>query len=246
MKRLVLAIAIAALLAAAVGAAQAGQADTVHYPDLRTLTPSDIKVQRVHATGAKLLRLSNTVANLGDGRLELRPENDPATGTTQAYQRLYSHDSDGNWYLSGETLVGSFSFHVVHNHWHFEDFAVYELREVAGDGGFGDLVRSTEKVTFCIIDTELDDASLEHTTGPTYTSCGPSATQGLSVGWGDKYPWNLAGQSIDITGVPSGDYWLVSTADPENLIDEGGGARETNNTAAAKIRLRGNGVRVLP
>jgi FlaG/FlaF family flagellin (archaellin) len=84
-RRVVLAIAIAALLAAAVGSAVAGDADTVHYPDLRTLTPSDIKVQRDRATGAKLLRLSNTVANLGDGRLELRPENDPVTGTTQAY-----------------------------------------------------------------------------------------------------------------------------------------------------------------
>ena len=246
MRRLVLAIAIAALLATAVGAAQAGDADIAHYPDLRTLAPSDIKVQRDRATGAKSLRLSNTVANLGDGRLELRSANDPATGRTQAYQRLYSHDGDGNWYLSSETLVGSFSFHPLHNHWHFEDFAVYELREVAGDGGFGALVRSTEKVTFCIIDTELVDASLEHATGPTYSSCGPGATQGLSVGWGDKYTWNLAGQSIDITGVPNGVYWLVSTADPEDLIDEGGGAGETNNTAAAKIRLRGNGVRVLP
>jgi hypothetical protein len=142
--------------------------------------------------------------------------------------------------------VGSFSFHPPHNHWHFEDFAVYELYEVTGDGGFGNLVRSTEKVTFCIIDTGLVDASLEHATGPTYNSCGPSATQGLSVGWGDTYTWNLVGQSIDVTGVPNGVYWLVSTADPDNLIDEGGGARETNNSAAVKIRLRGNGVRVLP
>ena len=246
MRRLVLAVAIASLLGAAVGAAQADDADTVHYPNLRTLTPSNIKVQRDRATGTKLLRFSNTVANLGDGRLELRSENDPITGTTQAYQRLYSHDSNGNWYLSGETLVGNFRFHVAHNHWHFEDFAVYELRDVADDGGVGGVLRSTEKVTFCIIDTGLFDASLEHATGPTYSSCGPSATQGLSVGWGDKYTWNLAGQSIDITDVPNGDYWLVSTADPEHLIDEGGGARETNNTAAAKIRLRGNGVRVLP
>lgn len=246
MKRLVLAIAIAGLLAAAVGAAQAGDAGTAHYPDLRTLTPSDVKVQRVRSTGVKLLRFSNTVANLGDGKFELRPENDPATGTTEAYQRLYSHDSAGNWYLSSETLVGDFRFHVAHGHWHFEDFALYELREVAGDGGIGGVVRSTDKVTFCIIDTELVDASLEHAAGQAYTSCGQSVTQGLSVGWGDQYRWNLAGQSIDITGVSNGDYWLVSTADPANLINEGGGARETNNTAVVKIRLRGNGVRVLP
>lgn len=63
------------------------------------------------------------------------------------------------------------------------------------------------------------------------------------MGWGDTYAWNLAGQWIDITGLGNGDYWLLSTADPENLLAE---TDDGNNTAAVKIRIKGNSVKILP
>ncbi len=250
MLRKLLAAAVALLLFGGLGAfvnvASAGDDDTVHFPDLRTLTPSDIKFQRIRTTGQKLIRLSNTAANLGQGRFELRPENDAASGTTVAYQRLYSHHADGSWYLVSEQAIGTFDFHVLHGHWHFNNFALYELRNITADGQIGDQVlASSDKVTFCIIDTGLVDGSLEHSSSQTYTSCGQSVIQGLSVGWGDTYTWNLSGQSIDVTNVPPGDYWLVSTVDPDNIVLEGGGAAESNNTAAVKVRLRPNNVRAI-
>jgi hypothetical protein len=221
-------------------ASQASAPTQPHYPDLQTLLPSQLTIQT--SSGQKLLRLSNTVVNRGDGRLELRPVNNG--GTTKAYQRVYKGDGS----LYSESLVGIFAFHRKHHHWHFEDFASYELYTVAADGGIGALVASTEKVTFCIIDVTLVDASLEHASPtPVYSQCNRNALQGLSVGWGDTYPWNLSGQWIDITtGVPNGDYWLVSTADPLNRLNEGGGANETNNSAALKIHIEGNSVSIVP
>src|SRR3990172_167143 len=99
---------LAATLALAVTAvARTGQAsapDTIHYPDLRTLTPSTLSIQ---PGPPRLLRLSNVIWNAGDGRMELRPQNNAQTQTTDAYQRLYSHDAGGNRYLVGEVRGGA-------------------------------------------------------------------------------------------------------------------------------------------
>jgi len=242
MKRIALVLTLALVAAALSGfaaAAQAGDPGTAHLPDLVTRPPSDVRIQRDKATGVKVLRFSNTVGNLGSGRLELRPVHNAITGTTDAYQRVYTHDAAGNWSLQTEFPVGTFQFHESHNHWHFDDFALYELRNVAADGSIGSTVlRSSGKVTFCIIDTVAIDLSLQHAS-PTrgYASCNQNDIQGLSVGWADTYTWNLPGQSIEISGLPSGDYWLVSTADPDGLISE---TNDANNSGAVKITIRGN------
>lgn len=47
-----------------------------------------------------------------------------------------------------------------------------------------------------------------------------SITVGLSVGWADIYPWDIANQWIDITGVPSGAYRLCVTADMQHYYTE--------------------------
>ena len=221
--------------------------DTIHYADLQTLPPYDIRIQNDPTTRQKLLRFSNAIANLGDGPMELIPQNNAATGTTDAYQRFYSHDAAGNWYVAGTAYVGSFIFHPQHNHWHFEDFSRYELRNVASNGSVGDTVlASNSKVSFCLEDSILVNSSLEHfSVSQTYTNCDQVDPQGISVGWADVYGWNLYGQSLDVTGIRNGDYWIVSTVDPDNLINEGGGVAETNNTAVVKIRIKGGKVTVI-
>lgn len=224
------------------GTVDASNPDTIHYPDLQTWKAYDLRIDR--SGGRKLLRFSNTVANRGQGPLEVAPVHKP-DGTTDGYQQLYSHDSAGNWYIAGQTFVGTFSFHPEHDHWHFEDFALYELRNVAPDGSVGGEVLRSSKVTFCMVDNTRDDATLEHAAPQTYTTCGVEIPQGISVGWADTYPYWLPDQDLDITNVPNGDYWLISTADPSNRLNEGGGARETNNSAARKIRLRANKVQIL-
>ena len=226
--------------------ADANESGAVHYPDLQTLRPYDFKIQNDSSTHRKLLRFSNAIANLGEGPIELVPQNNATTGRTDAYQTLYSHDAGGNWYVVGSTYVGTFVFHPQHDHWHFENFARYELRNAAPGGSIGSTVlASNSKVSFCLVDSVTVNSSLEHAGTQTYHDCDQVDPQGISVGWADVYAWNLFGQSLDITGLPNGQYWIVSTADPDNLIKEGGGGAESNNGAAVKIRIKGTKVTVI-
>ena len=231
-----------ALVAGVFSVAQAGTANTPHYPDLVTQTPTGVRITTDKATGKKLLKFSNTIANLGTGRFELRPQNDAGSGITTAYQRVWTHDAVGDWSLDSEIPVGTFEFHGAHNHWHFGGFAKYELRNVAPGGGIGRrVVASSDKVSFCMVDTLAANLALEHAPSTRiYQSCSlnppPNLNiQGISVGWSDVYGYSLAGQSIDITRVQSGTYWLVSTADPNNVIVE---TNDSNNAGAVLVTIR--------
>ncbi len=59
-------------------------------------------------------------------------------------------------------------------------------------------------------------------------------TVGLSVGWGDEYPWDYAGQRIGVTGGADGEYLLCLTADPSGDFLE---LDDANNEAWAHIEL---------
>lgn len=241
------AVALGVLVGLTLWAAPAGAytAGAEHYPDLRTLKPSEIRVTRsctlLLFNCKRQLRFSNIVGNYGHGVLEMRPQHDPTTGKTTAYQRIYTHDAAGNWSVAREVPAGDFVFHRDHNHWHFEGFANYSLvtASAADTAITGMQKRSSQKTTFCIIDTTWLGTSLEHAGGQTYTRCGQNDMTGLTVGWGDRYGYELAGQEIDLTGLSDGYYWLVSTADFQRRLIE---TDATNNCAAAKIEIRGTTV----
>lgn len=171
------------------------------------------------------LRLTSAVANIGQGRLELR--GGPVHGDKQdVFQRIYQDDGTFN-----DVLAGSFVYHAEHGHIHFENFAAYRLRQVTPDGGVGDIVASGEKISFCLLDVERYAS-----TGPSqpfFLTCGQN--QGISVGWADVYDRGLPGQSIDITGLADGQYWLEVVVDPSNQIQE---SDETNNTTRIQINLQ--------
>lgn len=214
-----------------------------HYPDLQTLKPSEISIKRSCKLWGlwdckKYLRFSNIAWNSGNGRLEMRPQNNASTGKTTAYQRVYSHDGSGSWYFVREFPVGEFSYHLSHSHWHFEGFANYSLVTAKASDTVirGTTKRSSQKTTFCVIDTDRVDGSLVHAEAQRYTRCGQNDWTGLSVGWGDRYGWDLPGQDIDISGLPDGYYWLVSTVDFQQRLTE---TNDANNCAAAKIEIRG-------
>jgi hypothetical protein len=145
-----------------------------------------------------------------------------------------------------EVSVDTFTFHPTHNHWHFDDFADYEIHNVNPDGSIGTLVeRAGTKQTFCIADTEpinlrLEHAPLDQMYPP--SNCDQNDIEGMSVGWGDKYGWDLAGQSIDITGLPDGLYYLYSITDGANRIRE---TNNANNWAVVKIQIQGTTVTIV-
>ena len=250
MKRLAILAATASLvlLSLVEAPASALPAGVPHYPDLITRPPYSFRLDTAKGTSTKRLFFSNTIGNVGAGPLELRAENDATTGTTNAIQEIYTHGKGTTLRLVSSTLVGTFVFHPAHNHWHMEDFARYELRSINADGSTGPVVAATDKVSFCMIDTDVVDSTLPDYNMGLSHSCGQNARQGLRVGRGDTYSSSLPDQFIDISAVPNGTYRLVSVADP-NTADRPGGrlleSNDANNAASVDIVL-GRTVTIVP
>ena len=220
-RRLTRAVVLAVLAGALAPAA--ADAATPRYPDLKTVAPSDLRFDTVTYMGVtrKVLRFSNTVVNAGQGPLELHGTPDGASTVTQ---RIFD-DAGG---FTDVAVGNDFIFHPGHNHFHFEDFAEYELwtkRDydawVASGRNVGRAQRVGNKTTFCVMDTNRLLSIAGTPFSPVYSICGPTM-QGLSVGWGDRYGWSLPEQWIDLGGayLANGDYVLRSIADPRNKLYE--------------------------
>src|SRR5262249_35352936 len=101
------------------------------------------------------------------------------------------------------------------------------------------------KVGFCIADSAEFNASLPHVDVFHYSggNCtDPRATLGISVGYGDEYDRNDAGQSIPIDGLPDGTYWFRAVSDPDNFLAE---SNEANNITDIKVQIVGNAVTII-
>jgi Lysyl oxidase len=219
------------------------------YPDLETLEPYKLRfgTEIIDGETHQLLRFSIIVWNAGDGPLELlgKTVSTPSGGErTKVYQRLYS--SSGRRTTTG--AIGTYIFHPEHNHFHFGDFAEYQLwtrseyrawlQSSRTEGSPERADRLGTKVSFCISDFEVVDLTPISPRAPVYKRCDPHI-QGISVGWGDTYDWYLYDQWVDLGTTPLADgrYVLRSIADPDNLIYESEGksddARESRPANAA-------------
>ncbi|OGC84340.1 hypothetical protein A3F55_01575 [Candidatus Adlerbacteria bacterium RIFCSPHIGHO2_12_FULL_53_18] len=209
-------------------------AATEVIPNLKALPASDIRLAQ--SGSSTLLRFSTTGWNDGVGPLEVfAGEIDRENGKQNVYQRIYNTDGT----VSREPLVGSFIWHEAHNHFHFEDYATYTL-QLAGAPGASD--RFGQKTTFCIMDTTRMNTKLSGAPKrPVYDTCG-SVVQGMSVGWGDTYGYQLAGQEIDVTGLADGDYKLIIELDPKDKLDE---TNEGDNVSIIDIRISNGTVSVI-
>lgn len=221
----------------------AAQAATTLYPDMRTMPPRNLQLDRtdvsVDRSGVihNVLRFSNTVYNAGEGPVEIRAtinqRLNPPSG--QAYQRVYD-DLGGfrDLLLTGSTLY----YHDVHVHYHFDHWGEYQLwtkREfdawVASGRTVGapDLVGT--KTTSCVTDEEFALTTPYAVWPEQYPpeKCMPDANnviaQGLSTGWGDTYDYYRSEQWVDLgtSRLSDGTYVLRSVTDPENLVAESEG-----------------------
>ena len=133
--------------------------------------------------------------------------------------------------MLSETEIGCFIFHPAHNHWHFEEFARYQLRRVHTD----EVLSSSEKVSFCLTDTgafgDVPGAGNRY-----YGACDPDVTMGLSVGWSDLYSWGLSGQELSIKGLSDGRYCLTQFVDPGGRVEE---SNETDNGRSTVVAIDG-------
>jgi hypothetical protein len=243
---------IGVIAASSQAPAAAGGADPPLLPDVIVRPLTEIRIQK--SAGVKLLRFASIIGNAGVGVVELKPdtaarsaENDcdgdgDPLNDRKAFQRIFGDaDGDGVFTRGVDALLekrfaGCSVFHVEHDHWHFEEFARYQLVKPKT----GRVVASSEKVSFCVRDSIRFDATLPGSPAVFhYGTCTQDSITGLSIGWADYYGSTLPGQQLDIRGLPDGRYCLRNEADPADRLDE---SDDGNNGRSTLVRIRGREV----
>jgi hypothetical protein len=135
--------------------------------------------------------------------------------------------------------VGGFTWHDGdgHTHFHFNDFADYELRKYTKRGEVDwssrGLIAVSEKVSFCLQDSQtIENGSIGV---PRYAGCSPYS-QGISPGWTDIYTSDIEGQRFENlpVGIPDGLYALVIDMDPLDRLYE---SDNDNNLLVVTVRF---------
>jgi hypothetical protein len=201
---------------------QAAQQDLVGTPDLvvdtRTLASSWVVREEEFVQGQcsveegniptgthRSLRFSVLVNNIGDADLYV---GDP----------LAHMDPNGDGNFSDQD--GLFEFASCHAHFHFRNYATYEILRVNADGSLGAPVQARKR-GFCMLDTTPWAQDGTAPKGRYYMNCGNltiHGNQGISTGFGDEYVKQLPGQLFLLSDpnepVPPGRYVLRVTANP--------------------------------
>ena len=203
--------------------------DLFPYADDEIGSMRDGAVDRLTQPGRELYRFSLAIGNRGDGPFELWETT--ADDVQTVWQTVF--DSDGltreNW------LVGEFEDpQPLFGHLFLPSLARYNLREVLLDGSAGEIVATQDKTSFGVADWVSFDTSLpDAPQSRVYTSVNDPVV-GISIGWADFYRRQLHGQWIDVTGLPSGEYWLEAVIDPLNYLQE---LNRFNTTVGVLVEL---------
>ncbi len=120
----------------------------VLLPDLRTLPPENLRLVVDPGSGRTYVRFSNMIWNSGPGRLELVGRINRAAAQIQVAQRVFSPDGE----IVEEYGFGVFQFHDLHNHWHLDDFAIYEVWALDDEGEPDHVAATGGKVSYCVQD----------------------------------------------------------------------------------------------
>jgi hypothetical protein len=138
---------------------------------------------------------------------------------------------------------GLFVFSACHGHFHFDNFARYELRP----RGLPDAIVAGQKRAFCVQDSQSFSAvprpCLVDADCAGRGRCGPGRTcrydcqhQGIQVGFGDYYPRTLDCQWLDVTDVPPGAYDVAVLLNPARVLPE---SDFGDNLATVGVTLEG-------
>ena len=238
--RRVLMVVLALLVSVSPIRAEPAAGATVLLPNLRMvhINQYDPLVIQV-VNGRRLLRFTTIMVNLGQGPFEVRGHRaSSSVPTMTATQVLYNDIGSSNAYPVGAKMQWSGD---GHNHWHVLGAMSYELYNASGPI----TVRRGAKLGFCMLDSTPYSLGLPRAPqAPVYRGggCGSqtatSLRTGVSVGWGDEYPWNFAYQWIDITGVAAGTYVLRATADQQSFYYE---TNNLDNCVWARITINASG-----
>jgi Lysyl oxidase len=225
-------LALAALFIFAGVASSAAAADRL--PDLGMARLSDLRVDK--SSGRDLLRYTTVIANVGAGPFELRGQRSSTADAQMSVQQRIYDDAGGSRLVP--TSATMYFAGDGHTHWHVRDLETEELIRLDN----GAKVGTSAKHGFCFFDNTRYRLTLPGAPqSAVYTGCGTASnlavTMGLSVGWGDAYYWSLPDQYVDITGLGSGRYRLLVTADAANWFAE---SNNSNNATWVDLQLKGN------
>ncbi|HET6745142.1 MAG TPA: lysyl oxidase family protein [Candidatus Limnocylindria bacterium] len=202
-------------------------------PNLKMLRLNDWRVETV--SGRRLLRFTTIFANAGPGRFELRGSRSSRSDQSMEMDQLM-YRWDGTSRRIETPAVARYSGDG-HDHWHVQGVVTYEAWKLTDPAA----ARRGAKTGFCFFDTTAWRLSLPYARQSPYYQqqwCGTRSAMtnrvGVSVGWGDEYPWNFAYQWIDITGLPGGIYRVRATVDIQNFYRE---ANEFDNCVWTEIRI---------
>ncbi|MEZ0578916.1 lysyl oxidase family protein [Nocardioides sp. MH1] len=201
-------------------------------PDLRALPAFGIQVNR---KGTQL-QFSANVWNAGNSPMVVDGFRRDGEDIMDAYQ--YFLDPDGNQVAYQQVGTMEWDPRPTHMHWHFTDFATYELLNA-------DKTRAVRsgKEAFCLANTDAVDLTVDGAEWGAYEDdlgsvCGGYETRSvrevLSAGWGDTYAQFRAGQSFPIKNLPDGTYYVRVLANPKDVLIESDTA---NNESLRKIHI---------
>lgn len=206
-------------------------------PNLKMLPLRDWHIQNVD--GRRLLRFTTIMANKGPGHFEVRGHRSSTSVETMRIDQVI-FDSAGGSRRVKTGAVGTYAGDG-HDHWHVQKIMTYELYLVDNPA----TVRGGAKTGFCFLDTTAWRLDLRYARQYPYYQeswCGTRQTLrtrvGISVGWGDRYPWDFAYQWIDITDLPAGRYIVRSTVDIADWYRE---SDDYDNCRWARIRIPSSG-----
>lgn len=219
---------------------------TARLPDLAVVPPFDIRLETSSA-GRRLLRFSTVVVNIGDGPFQLYGY-DSTDGLASRGDTLHVRQqilqSDGTFRERNTTATMKWAADG-HNHWHILDVQWFKLQNLHGTT----LLR-TAKTGFCFLDSypygSAKPSRYNSANFVCQSSLNGTVPMGMSVRWGDIYRSTIAFQWIDITGLPSGDYFIKIIVDPP--WETGGRfqeSNESNNRGWTRIHLTRTSVTVV-
>ena len=182
-------------------------------PNMSVLPPTDLLILTNADTGGRQLKFTTSIQNNGPGVMEIWGHSDPTSGKTIVVQHINTIDGGEK-----KVVVGEFVFHPEHHHFHFGNFARYEVWTLGPQGTLETLVSTTDKVSYCLRDDiQVDIPGIDF--DQTFQGC-DRQRQGISPGWVDVYKYDLFGQTIDITSLEDGIYALINYVDPDHQLWE--------------------------
>jgi hypothetical protein len=218
---------------------------------------SDAASECVDSGPIKVVRLRFTTSeeNVGDGPVLLYGHRDSTNQVVMSVRQAFQVGEHGpipDSYATAQRGVDQAMYYdTVHEHWHLLYFAHMELKALSGE-----TVVKDRKNGFCLGDryTTADAGSLVHNVRQDRSpegklaeqlgsnlyckyrdSLATDAKEGISVGRGDNYSYNIAFQWLDITHVPSGTYVVVNTVNSDHSLLE---TNYDNNSSSIAISLQ--------